>query len=402
MEGRDSTRPVFWLVFMLWVLVGCEPAVQAPGVVSTDSAGTLLVEVESLASVQAPAASTEVVFKTSEGGIELFRVTAARILGDGRVAVGNAGTQEVLLLSPSGSVMRTIGGVGAGPGEFRTITTLHRSRDGGFNVYDARLGRLSSFGAEGDLMATEPLNPPNGWTDLRPLSVGPDGEVLAIYGSLRRFPADGVQRDSTPLLAYSGPGTVPDTLSRWATAEKLFSLEEDGWSATDVGFGRSLASFGTNQFAVLGDTERLDVFVLNTSARLVMRIRGGAPAVATTEAEGEQWRLDRVARVRSDLPADLEANIRRRLSEAPFRESYPAFDALAIDVVGRVWIGATAEYGEMERRWVVFGSDGAPLATLQLPTKAEILDATETHLLLSSRDELDVEAVSLLDVRWPR
>lgn len=399
---RRRTSLVSWVVCLQLVLAGCEPSVQAPGAVVTDSGGTVQVEVDSLAAVDAPLASLEMVFNTSAKGIDLFRVTAARVLEDGRVAVGNAGMDQVLLLSPSGGSLRTVGRAGAGPGEFRTITTLHRSPEGGFNVYDARLGRLSEFDAEGDLVSTERLNPPNSATDLRPLSVGLNGQVLAIYGSLRRLPAEGVQRDTTPLLAYPRPGAVPDTLSRWATQETLFAYEENGWSATEVGFGRTLASFGTNQSAVLADTERLDVLVLDTSGRQLMRIRGGGAFIPTTESEGEEWRRDRVARIRSDLPAAVLAKIRERLSRAPFRESYPALDALAVDAAGRVWLGAAVRYGERERRWVVFGTDGTPVASLQLPTNAEILDITETQLLLSLRDELDVEGVSLWEINWPQ
>lgn len=400
--GRRRMRLVTCLTCLHFVLVGCESSLQTPGIVVTDSAGTLLVEVDSLATVEAPPVSRERVFTTSENEIELFGVTTARVLEDGRVAVGNSGMQQVLLLSPTGDSVRTIGREGDGPGEFRVITTLHRASDGGFNVYDARLGRLSGFDAEGELVSTERLSPPYAFADLQPLSISPDGQVLAIYGSLRRLPAEGVQRDTTPLFFFQRPGAYPDTLGRWAMRENLYQREEDGWSLTRVGFGRSLASFGTNQLAVLADTEVLDVLLLDTSGQLVMRVRGAGASIPTTESEGEEWRGDRVALVRSDLPAELRARSRERQSTAPFRESYPALDALAVDAAGRVWIGAAVRYGERERRWVVFGTDGTPVASLQLPANAEILDITATQLLLSSRDELDVEEVSLWQINWPQ
>ena len=402
-----ATRPrramlVCWLLCLQFVLVGCERPVQAPGVVVADSAGTLLVDLNSLASVEAPSVSLEMVFNTTANGIDLFGATAGRVLEDGRVAVGNRGMQQILLVSPSGTSLGAIGREGAGPGEFKAITTLHRSSEGGFIVYDARLGRLSDFDAEGELVSTVPLSPPDSYTDLKPLSVGPDGQVLALYGSLRRLPAEGLQRDTTPLLMYRRPGAVPEILGRWATEETLFAHEEDGWSATRVGFGRSLVSFGTDELAVLADTDRLDALVLDTSGRELMRIRAGGASIPATESEAEEWRLDRVASIRSDYPPQLLERTTERLRQAPFRESYPALDALAIDVAGRVWIGAAVRYGERDRRWVVFGSDGTPVASLQLPANAEILDVTETQLLLSSRDDLDVEGVSLWEIRWPQ
>lgn len=282
--------------------------------------------------------------------------------------------------------------------KFRTITSVHRSSEGGFNVYDARLGRLSRFDAEGDPVSTEPLLPPASWADLIPLSVASDGRVLPR----RRMPALGVLRDTTPLLAYRQPGAAPDTPSRLPTEETVFALGEDGgWSSTSVGFGPSLAAFGTNQLAVLGDTDRLEVHLMNPAGDLLMGTRGGGEPVPTTESEGDQWRRDRVARLPSSYPPVLRESTTRRLSTAPFRESYPAFHALAVDTTGRVWIGESVRYGARERRWVVFEADGTPMASLELPASARILDVTTTQLLLSTRDELDVEGVSLWEIHWP-
>ena len=83
---------------------------------------------------------------------------------------------------------------------------------------------------------------------------------------------------------------------------------------------------------------------------------------------------------------------------APFRESYPAFDKVAVDVVGRVWIGTTALFREDQRRWIIFGPDGTPVGTVVLPVDADVLDITENRLLTLERDDLDVEEITLYEI----
>lgn len=360
----------------------------------TDSANVVVVDVGPLHTVSAPALSLDLVFRTSVTGVELFGVVAARLLEDGRVAVGNAGNREVLLLEASGALERIVGRGGEGPGEFGTISTLHRAQGGGFNVYDTRIGRWTHYDRNGDMVSTEPMSPPSRSTDLTPLALGAEGHLLAIYGALRRFPGEGIQRDTTPLLLYAAKNASPDTLSRWATRETSFERWETGWGPTPVGFGRSLASFGTDQWAVLGDTDRLDVSLFVATGRLVMRIRGGGDPIKTDEADGEQWRRALVASLGPDMPEEFRASFGR----APWRESYPAFDKLAVDAVGRIWIGTTAMFGDEQRRWLIFGPDGRPSGALALPVDTDILDITRTHLLTLERDELNVEELVLWEI----
>lgn len=384
------------LISLLSIQFGCTGTSPPPADVSiTDSAGVVIVEVERLGAVVAPSLALETVFRTSRTGVELFGVSSARLLESDRVAVGNAENQEVLILDSSGGLERTVGRAGEGPGEFGTITTLHRSGEGGFSVYDARRGRWTHFDRSGDLLSTQPMRPTDDFRDLAPLAFGPEGDVLAIYGSVRRFPGEGIQRDTTPLLRYRTPDASPDTLSLWATRESRYERGDFGWSQTLVGFGRSLASFGTGPWAVLGDTDRLDVSLFVSTGRLVMRIRGGHDPIATTESDGEQWRRDLVSGLGEGLPPE----IREMWGGAPFRESYPAFDKVAVDVVGRVWIGTTALFREDQRRWIIFGPDGTPVGTVVLPVDADVLDITENRLLTLERDDLDVEEITLYEIR---
>ncbi len=47
---------------------------------------------------------------------QFFRVSGAVRLSDGRIAVANAGSQELRLFTPGGRHLRSVGGPGGGPG----------------------------------------------------------------------------------------------------------------------------------------------------------------------------------------------------------------------------------------------------------------------------------------------
>ncbi len=239
------------------------------------------------------------------------------------------------------------------------------------------------------------MPPPNPVVDLRPLAVGGEGELLAVYGDMRYFGADGVQRDTTPLLRYATAGGPPDTLGHWPVVEYAYSATPGGSARTYVGFGRDLAFFARRDLAVLGDTDSLDVVVLDAGGRERMRLRGGGPRTPVSEAEGERWREINAARLGETAPDAL----RERFRQAPYRESYPAFDALAVDGEGRLWVGAAAVLGAEERLWIVFGADGSPAGRVTLPADATVLDIAYGHVLLLDKDELGVESVSLHALR---
>ena len=380
-------------------ILACERTERVPPsqVAVRDSAGIVSVSVGPLVGVRAPEWRLDRQFATSRTGVEFFRVSAARLLSDGRVVVGDGGNHEVSILDSRGRLVTRVGRAGDGPGEFRGIAAVHPSA-GGFAAYDPRLGRWTHFAADGGLIATEPMRPPNPIVDLQPLMFAQSGEVLAVYGSMRRFAREGIRRDTTPLLYYSEPEATPDTLSFWASDEWSYAPSRAGTSRTYVGFGRSLAASGRDSLAVLGETDSLNITVFGADGSVRMRIGGGGPRRPTTEEDGERWRELAAA----DLGASAPDAFRERLEEAPFHDSYPAFHSAVVDDRGRVWVGATAELDARERVWVVFGGDGWPVARMELPADVEVMDAAGGQVLVRETDDLGVQGVALYTVEERR
>lgn len=379
----------------LLALVGCGDRVEVPvsEVAISDSAGVTIVDVGPLPGVAAPEWELERRFNTARTGVELFRVSSGRILADGRVVLGDAGNDELLLLESGGRLERRIGRSGDGPGEFRGIVSLHVAGDG-FSVYDARLGRWTRFDRAGSVVSTDAMSPPDRIVDLRPLAVDPAGELLAVYGSMRRFGREGIRRDTTPLLRYNDLDRAPDTLGLWASEEWYYAPTPGGTARTYVGFGRSLAAYGRKDLAVLGDTDSLHISLFDARGEERMRIRGAGATIPATDEESERWRR----RTGERLSASAPDEVRELFLQAPVHESYPAFDAAIVDAEGRVWVGATARLDAQERLWVVFDTEGSPAGRVMIPSSATVLDAAMGHVLLLESDDLNVQMVSLYAV----
>jgi len=84
---------------------------------------------------------------------ELFRVTGAVWLSDGRVVVVNGGTAELRYYDAEGGFLRRVGGKGKGPGEFTALSRVFRAASDTVFGYDAwYLDRLSVFDERGDFV----------------------------------------------------------------------------------------------------------------------------------------------------------------------------------------------------------------------------------------------------------
>ena len=362
------------------------------GVSVSDSAGVRLVEFMGLEALGVPEYATTVIAEIGvEGGTELYRVSGARLLGSGSVAVGNSGTFEILYFDTDGALLRRAGREGDGPGEFRAITSFPATAGDTLTVYDVRLGRLTVLDGDGEVLETRSLEPPSRVVDLLPLTLGENGEVLAVHGEARIFAATGVRRDTVPLMVID-PSSAVDTIGLWPGKQWSFASTERGAFRTEVGFGYSVEASGRAGYGVVGSTDRLHLTVVNARGGQVMRIEATEPNRSVSDEDVARWRDDRLA----SLPDDVPASIRSAIEAAPHNEMFPAFSGLLLDADRRIWIGEAGEPGAVDRSWTVLKTDGRPAFRVVLPASAEPLDARGDRLVLLDQTELGEEIIRIL------
>src|SRR5690606_23536502 len=95
--------------------------------------------------------------RPGEPGHDLHRVATAVRLGDGRVLVANTGSGEVRFFGADGTLLRTVGREGEGPGEFRALSRLYVLPGDSLLATDVSLDRLTVFDAQGAVARTAPL-----------------------------------------------------------------------------------------------------------------------------------------------------------------------------------------------------------------------------------------------------
>lgn len=398
------TAAVYCLAVL--ALISCQQpeSSDSADIVVVDSAGQYFVSLANLHVISEPRARLVGMYRTDRDAapVEFFRVTGARFLDDGSLAIGNNGTQEILVLDSEGRLRASIGRSGEGPGEFRDISRIDVDGSGALWVYDSRLARLTTFGADGVVSGNRRLASPTPMMSLRPLSVLDDHRVIGIDWESSDFTVLGMRRDTTPLFVFDASGSVVDTLDVWLAREWHFaSLSEDGqWRGTmknEVGFGLTLAHAGRSGYVALGSTDSLDVVVYGRDGQPVMRVQGSGGRERVGSAELERWQGDLADRASRSSRAFLQSAI----LETPHRETYPTFGSLHLDDRQGLWIGVYPRPGQAEEKYIVLGADGRLWGVVEVPTAGKVLDISDDKIAILGSTELDEEFIEVFRIEWP-
>ncbi len=139
-------------------------------------------------------------------------------LGPEGILVADGGSLQLRWYTPSGTHVRSVGGPGDGPGEFRTILRVARMRGDSLVAVDSWTGRITYFGPDGQVGETHrlPHVPQSGPTPAGGfLLEGPEiagvfanGDLLARGVIAWRDVPTGVRNDSLPLLRYDRSNRV--------------------------------------------------------------------------------------------------------------------------------------------------------------------------------------------------
>lgn len=319
----------------------------------SDSAGVGIVHISDLRALALPRLERRLIFSTA-AHLQLGHVTGAVFLPDGSLVFVDDAATEIIFLDPDGQVVHRTGREGEGPGEYSDIARIGVSADGALHVYDRRLRRYTFMDSQGSVTGVRDIER---FGEMVPLAYLAGGDVLAVLEPRPILP-EGLQRVPLFLILHRQTTETADTLGSWPGKERM--VAGDRWNP--VAFGATALYSGRGPHVAMATTDSLDVSLYEGSAP-VTRIRGGSSPREVTAEEMAAW---------TDLfvgmyPEERRPAERRRLRESTFRDTYPAFEALAVDADGRIWLGDYARHADEERRWTVFGSDGRPAGTLSLP-----------------------------------
>lgn len=358
------------------IAAGCGPGERAArGPTVRDSAGVRIVE-------NAPADTTEtwslgdrpvLEIGAVQGSVEYQLDGIADIARgpDGTLIVAERGSRELSVFDSAGRHVRTAGGEGGGPGEFRFVSELAWLPGDTLGAWDLRQNRLSLFTPAGAFLRARTLAPPADAVSLRLLGVLDSGDlVVGGSGSAGGGPSEGAFRRTVRLYRY-GEGREPEARLDSVPGDERFrwSYRMDGRDA----FLMMPQPFGSEtSFAVKGDRvcsspgARFEVRCRSADGRLRTIIRDSAGRRTVT---GEAVERLVESRVEGIDRKEFRARVRRAHEEVEgVPDVMPALDRLLVDPEGRLWAGVyRPPYEEGARQWLVFGPAGVRRATVRMP-----------------------------------
>lgn len=350
-------------------------------------------------------APTLIIGEASDDASLLTRVRGACYLSDGRILIADGGSNELRIFHGNGQHLKTFSRRGDRPGEFRsiqqvfrlagdTIAVLHDralvSRFTGDGTYISRTndGGANEFGRPGATMQSVSLALNGGARVLIRAAIDPPTQGV------------GVAFDATATLTV----LTSDAATSHVVGELPFmraSADRNGVSKPWLGAEAEFATDGTQFYYGYGIKYELIRYTTAGKANLIVRRAWTAPKVSRTEYEQftDEW-LSRWSKAKG---AALTAE-RREFLAGDYFKTLPAFSALLLDRVGRVWArtpavidaavaGSLNDYPIGASTWSVFGANGVWLGDVKLPARFSPTDIGTNYVLGIARDEDGVPTV---------
>ncbi len=326
---------------------------------------------------------------------EFHRVRDILRLANGRLVVADGGSQQLRVYDEDGSLLRSLGGPGDGPGEFRALGRLVALGDGRVAAVDFDPGaRGAVFDTEAGLLETFRL--PDGVFPTRhPVATG-RGEIWGRAEppvALSEWPG-GLHRPVVHLVRLSEQFARVDTIlaakgdetfvHTWADAIPLLGRRTHFVPARDdqvlVGTADDL------EFA------RVDATTGKTVA--IARILGVSLAVSAREADRE---------LEARLGPRPSGVVKEIVGSLPVPERRPAYQSLLIDPESNVWAGEFLGLARRDarQRWYVWDANGTWLGVVETPERFEMLRVGSSEALGVRRDATDVEHPQVLRLVKP-
>lgn len=402
-------RPVAGTITAGWMSLAaaCSPGTdRGPQVTMRDSAGVSIAENptpdDSLANVWWRLDEPEL----DIGGFDavepyaLYRVSDALRRTDGSIVVANAGTSEVRFFDAEGSHLRTTGGEGDGPGEFRSLGGLERGEADTLLAFDSRARWISVLSPEGAFVRSIALE----GAALIPRIEGrlASGRFLSISAGIGDLSGrqDGteVTRNDVALLMLAADGRSTDTLLTTPGPERVFKVMQSSGqimsiSLTTPPFGRTptYALFGDEVYVAPQDAAEIRVFGEDGALRRI--VRTGREPEPITEAHLAAYEEDRIQRLPEERRAEARAS--GQFGDIPHGDFVPPYARVTTDLTGNLWVADYADPTDPPNRWTVYDPTGGVLARISLPERLTPYDIGDDWILGRELDDLDVDHVRL-------
>ena len=320
----------------------------------------------------------------------------------------DSNADHILVVGPDGSLIRTVGGQGEGPGEFGNVLTAIVARDGSYTVMG--FTTIDLLEPDGEFVRRITLDPMTTGLVMSGMAL-PDGRL--VVGQIMRFGGDEEEPESEgrPIHIFPLDGTEAELLY---TAWELPEEEEDETTmeSTSGGGVRMRTAAGrafeprlqydllTDGRLALTDSIGYRVKLIGLDGSVTGTIeRPIAPLTvddAIMEAERERYREDEASALESAARAGVQLE-REGVEGRTFAAELPVLYDLAVDWEDRIWLERWGPTGDDDGPTDIVTPDGDYIGTLP-PDGLRTPDAFGPGGLLAymETDEMDVPTVRVL------
>lgn len=391
LHGLSEAAPSGWprLYFvglpLLWVL----PISLIAGVIScTGDSGTQALPILSmLPDRRITAVENDMVSITDIVGV-----------GGGAVVLVDGVGCSITLVDSAGTVVRRVGRCGAGPGEYRSLTTVVAG-EGAMWVHDYERQRLLSFDSSGNLRRDSTFSLVRSGRNAGPTFVGPALRAVGPDGTLVvevevRSSEKSNEQGETALLQVSPAGMVLGVLKLLpSTGKVISSRSRDGaivstqvenpvaplWSVSYDG------TVATVEPTVASSTGGFLIICVTTAANdTVFTARVPYTGIPKSSSASDSAIERRARSFPPELAASYRTEARRFIS--PF---FPPVRRMVFGTDKSLWIEVLSP--EASRRWIALSEAGQLLGYLDVPRDHLLFSSSLTQLWFVQADSLGDE-----------
>ncbi len=402
-----------FLLLLAGILAACGSAAEsAPRVEISDSAGVRIVMNRSARWAEGEAwrvpGEPELVIGTLAGPPEeqFVEIAAAARQSDGDIVLADRGAAAVRLYNREGLFLRTLGGQGSGPGEYRDPASVLVTVGDSITVWDDQLYRSTRYDPSGNRVAIHTLDRATLAKAVEPpLYPGPgmplpNGDVLVRLVEKAKDQLSGVFRASSGLLRAEKALRHVDTVVFFGDVEQVGLEAPFGSFPVRAPLARktSIAHGGDSLRICVGTQRQPQVQCFGPGGSSMLVRWSGEPG-PVREEDMTRWREETLEALGDKLAED---QVRPLLRKVPRPTQRPPYSDIHLDEPGNLWVrlGPTRKGPPSWIDHGVFDSQGALLGTVLLPP-IRVLEIGRDYVLGVHNDELEVEYLHLYPLVKP-
>jgi hypothetical protein len=259
---------------------------------------------------------------------------------------------------PAGKRKRIVGREGSGPGEFRYLTGICRTRGDSIVVTDARNSRLTVLDGTGSYVR-DIVNPdPSAYLPFN----GCLGDGTFVLQRFTRMP----ESRSIRVTRHRLDGSVVDSVGPFDAGPYDMATQRE---AQVIAAGKSVYfadGFGDVRVFAVSEPRQAALVPAREGTLRQTIIRSADPLVGITDEDREKgW----MSTIPTNTPSDQVKQRMDRMRAMPRDKTWPAHFRAQVDPAGRVWLEDYPRPNGV-RGWTAFDADGKLLGRLIIPSQA--------------------------------